>query len=197
MKISIKLLITCLLLVAAGSPYLSAQEEMLEAQWQAYQVRFHFIGQSSAYTCDGIESTLSRLLKLLGARDDIRVEASCYSSNKPERILRVKLAFALPVLADKTDIAAEIIPAQWQEVKIIGTQSRYLGEGDCELLEQFQRQVLPLLQIRNLKNKIRCIPYRQNYNSSRAHYSVLKAMEKMELEVNRDEEDIDSSQTTK
>ena len=93
--------------------------------------------------------------------------------------------------------ANQYFPLVVETANFYSTQA-CLDEGDCELLEQFQRQVLPLLQIRNLKkSKIRCIPYRQNYNSSRAHYSVLKAMEKTELEENRDEKHNVSSQTTK
>ena len=180
-----KFLNICLLIISASGITLPAQAETLEAQWQVHQVRFRFIGLSTLYTCDSIESTLKKLLRLLGARDDVRAQTSCITGIGPNRIHRVKLAFAVPVPADKTDITREIIPAQWQDVKIVGSFSRHLDPGDCELLEQFNRQVLPLLQVRNLSNKLNCVPFRGGFNTTRLNATVLKALEKTELEEGR------------
>ena len=171
----IKFPATCLLLITASGFTLSAKAEILEAQWQAHQVRFRFVGLSTAYTCDSIERKLMRLLRLLGARDDVRAQTSCTSGSSINRIHRVKLAFAMPVLADKTDISREIIPAEWQDVKVVSRLSGYLDPGDCELLEQFDRQVLSLLQVRIRKKRIRCIPYRGDFNSVSLKLTALKA----------------------
>ncbi len=165
----------------------SAYAEIIEAQWEAHQIRFRYSGFSSHYTCDGIRSTLKRLLKLLGARDDVRVESSCIDHLRPQRFHRTLLAFAMPVPADKTDISREIIPAEWQEVRITGVSSRYLDAGDCELVEQFQRQVLPKLSARNKKKKLRCIPYRHQLNTLNIKMIALKALEKTELEAEQDD----------
>ncbi|NKB38411.1 MAG: hypothetical protein GKR93_14810 [Gammaproteobacteria bacterium] len=164
-----------------------ASAETVEAQWKVHQVRFRFVGFSTAYTCDSIEYTLSRLLKILGARDDVRAEASCTSGRNPNRVQRVKLAFALPVLANDTDVSAEVFPARWEEVKVVGHSSRYLDSGDCELLEQFEREVMPKLQVKNTGRKIRCVPYRSELNRIRLKVSALKILEKKELETNREQ----------
>ena len=171
------------LIVAGGiSTNYSAQAEILEAQWEVHQIRFRYTGFSTHYTCDGIESALKRLLLLLGARDDVRVESSCLGNSNVQRFHRLLLAFAMPVPADKTDISREIIPAQWQDVRVTGIMSRHLDAGDCELLEQFQRQVLPHLQVRNLTRKIHCFPYRRAFNNLNIRMSALKVLEKTELE---------------
>ncbi len=166
----------------------SVRSEAIEAQWEVHQVRFLFTGFSTAYTCDGIEHSLRRLLKILGARDDVRVETSCTNGRDPNRIHRVKLAFAMPVPADSSDLSSEVFPARWEDVKVVGQSSRYLDNGDCELLEQFERQVMPKLKIKNTGRKIRCAPYRSEYNRIRVKISALKILEKTELEADRSPE---------
>ena len=121
----------------------------------------------------------------MGARNDARVEARCVSQNRVHRFHKLLLAFAMPVPADKTDISREIIPAEWQDVRVVGKLSRYLDAGDCELLEQFQRQVLPHLQVRNLGTKIHCFSNRGEFGHLRLRLSALKALEKTELEGGR------------
>ncbi len=163
----------------AGS---AVQAEILEAQWEVHQIRFRYVAFSTFYTCDGVERTLKRLLKLLGARDDVRVESICANPNRVQRFHKILLAFAMPVPADKSDLSREIVPAEWQEVRIVGNLSRYLDAGDCDLLEQFQRQVLPHLQVRQLKRKLNCIPSRRQYNNMRLRATALKVLDQTKLE---------------
>ena len=159
-----------------------AQVGSVEAQWEPYQIRFRYNGQSSLYTCQGLEQTLKKLLRIIGARDDMRVEARCSGFNRVERFQRVNMAFALPVPADKTDLSAEVIPAEWRQVRVSGVSSRYLDDGDCELVEAFERQVMPQLQIKNPGKKVRCVPYRQEFNRFNLRINALIALEQEELE---------------
>lgn len=168
--------------IVTGAGGCFADEQEIKAQWRAYQVRFRFVGQSSAYTCDGIEYTLKRLLRLMGARDDMRVQASCAFSRRPDQFHRVKMAFSMPVPADESDLSAEFIPAQWQKVRVAGLSSRYLDAGDCELLEQFERQVLPKLEVYNPGKRVRCIPYRREFNNIRLNLMAIVPLEQPELE---------------
>jgi len=175
-------LIFALIVASSGSADFAVQAEVLEAQWEVHQIRFRYKGFSTYYTCDGVERTLKRLLKLIGARGDVRVESKCINRNTIQQYHKILLAFAMPVPADKTDISREIIPAEWREVRIVGNLSRYLDAGDCELLEQFQRQVLPHLQVRETNKKLNCVPFRRQYNNLRFRMSALKALEKTKLE---------------
>ncbi len=159
-----------------------AEAAPVEAQWEVYQVRFRYTGMSSHYTCQGMENTLKRLLRLIGARDDMRVEARCSSFSRIERFQRVNMAFALPVPRDTTDISDEVFPAEWQEVRVSGVSSRYLDDGDCELLEEFERQVMPKLNIENTGRKIRCVPFKREFNRVNLRVKALIAQEQPELE---------------
>lgn len=192
-----RLLIFALIACSGFSLNFSVSAENLEAQWEVQQIRFRYTGFSTFYTCDGIERKLRRLLILLGARDDARVEALCNNQNRVDRFHKLQLAFAMPVPADKTDISREIIPAEWQDVRIIGKLSRYLDAGDCELLDQFQRQVLPHLQVRVLKKRLYCIPNRREMNNLGLRISALKALEKTELEDGRNDVSNETSQPDK
>ncbi len=192
-----RILIFVLMVTGSFGASYSVCAEILEAQWEVHQIRYRFVGLSTAYTCDSIERKLKRLLKLLGARDDIRAESSCVSGGRVDRFHRVKLAFAIPVPADRTDISREIIPAEWQEVKVVSRRSGHLDPGDCELLEQFERQVLPLLQVRNMNRRTHCAPSRSEFNSLRLRLTALKALEKTELEEGRNEERKDTEQSNK
>lgn len=179
-----------LVAISGFSLNFSVRAEILEAQWQAHQVKFTYSGFSTRYTCDGIERTLKRLLILLGARNDVRVEGKCNSRDKIERFQRTLLAFAIPVPADKTDISREIIPAQLEDVRITGSVSRFLDSADCELVEQFQQQVIPQLPTLKVSKRVHCIPNRSGMGNLNIRMTALKALEKTELE-----EASDSSQT--
>ena len=167
------------------APVSLLRAETIEAQWQVHQVRFQYMGLSTMYTCDGIENSLLRLLKLLGARDDARVETKCVNQLQARRFHRVLMAFAMPVPADKSDLSKEIFPAQYEEVRVVGSRSRLLNGGDCELLEEFERKVMPKLKVNKLGRKIRCIPNRREFNSLRYRVSALKMVETEELEPER------------
>ena len=185
MRINLKSLSIGVLITSVISAAIPAQTEIVEAQWEVHLIKFQYAGFSSHYTCDGVESTLRRLLKLIGARDDARVETNCHGSNEVKRFHMIKLAFSMPILADKTDLSREIFPAEWQKVRVAGNHSRYLDSGDCELLEHFQRHVMPHLYFRDIKKRVRCIPYRSQFNSLRFDVTALKALEKIDLEPAR------------
>ena len=161
-------------------------------------VKFYYDSSSNHYSCDGIRRKLKRLLILLGARHDVRVESSCPNEGRNlrnnyvrrlQRTHNVRLAFAMPVPADKTDISREIIPAEWRETRVVGKLSRYLNAADCELLARFQRQVMPYLHVRSDSNNLHCTQQRggydimNNYGSIRVRMTALKALEKTELEA--------------
>jgi hypothetical protein len=190
----------CLLLVVvfvfALTSSVPAKAEPIEAQWKVYQIRFNYYAFNTFYSCDAIERKLERLLILLGARDDARVEVKCYGSDslnrrREQRSYNLLLAFAMPVPADRTEISKEVFPAEWQETRVVGSLSRYLDGGDCELVDQFQRFVLPHLEVKRSNRSLHCLPMRRPSNKLRVHMTSLRALEKTELEkqVIQDAED--------
>jgi hypothetical protein len=167
-----------------------ASAESVEAQWEVYQIRFTYNGEFTYYSCDGIERKVRRLLNLLGARNDARVETECFSGNNlrtrgAQRIHRMNLAFALPVPAEKTDFSKERFPAEWQEVSMGGSLSRKLDGGDCELLSQFQRYVVPRLLLQQLNPNLSCFSINRPVARLRGKMKALKFVNETELEPGR------------
>ncbi len=190
-------LIFALIMLSIFSISYPVRSEILDAQWQVYQVRFYYTSFSTHYTCDGIERKLRRLLILMGARNDARVESACAdhrdlrsrSVKRFQRAHRLKLAFAMPVPVDETDIPGEVISAEWQKVRIVGSLSRHLDGDDCELLAQFQHQVAPQLLVRSMKKKLHCNPDHRKLGVQRTrqrlklYMTALMAITKKELEA--------------
>lgn len=119
-----------------------------QARWEAQQLELTFFFFTSIYTCEGIRAQLEKLLLAMGARDDIRFGGICY--NAPVRRLdqvdshRIQIAFSIPVQAEGGGTPGETFPAQWREVEIESGKPRSILPGDCELVAQFAKKVLPL-----------------------------------------------------
>jgi hypothetical protein len=180
-------LVFLLIVISSVATTTPASAEIIEAQWKVYQIRFNYYPFRTFYSCDAIERKLERLLLLLGARNDARVEMRCFGndnlkSRREHRSYKMLLAFAMPVPADKTDITKEIIPAEWKETRVAGSLSRYLDGGDCELVDQFQRFVIPHLEIKKSTNSLHCSPMRRPSSKLRIKMTSLRAVEKTELE---------------
>jgi hypothetical protein len=143
----------------------AAPEPALDAQWAQHHVDFYFFGhtgnQHIYYNCDAVESKVERLLRMAGARQDLKVRALC--SVGPERVaslIRVELDFKSPTLAPQQEAtkAGEVLPAaaRWQPVslRLGGTQG--FDQGDCLLVDQFRRQVLKYFDLRNITADLEC-----------------------------------------
>jgi hypothetical protein len=183
----VKYLVFLFIVTCSLTTSLKASAETIDAQWKVYQIRFHYFPFSTFYSCDGIERKLERLLMILGARDDARVEMKCFGNEdlrrrREQRSYRLLLAFAMPVPADKTDISKETFPAEWHETRVAGNISSRLDGGDCELVEQFQRYVVPQLEVKAKSRSLHCVPMRRPSNNLRVRMTALRAIEKTELE---------------
>lgn len=183
----VRYFIFLLIVICSLTTSLKVSAETIDAQWKVYQIRFNYFPFSTFYSCDGIERKLERLLKILGARDDARVEMRCFGNDdlrrrREQRSYRLLLAFAMPVPADKTDISKETFPAEWHETRVAGNISSRLDGGDCELVEQFQRYVVPQLEVKTKNRSLHCVPMRRPSNNLRVRMTALHAVEKNELE---------------
>lgn len=148
------------LVLGAGAAY----GDTLPAVWQAKQAKFHFFGLTSKYTCDGLKSKVKLLLRTLGARDDVKVEGGCsgLSFNAPQDSQSVVIGFAIPVPAEGWGSPGETFPAEWREVRLQSNKPRNLAWGDCELVEQLNKQVLTLFNARDVKDNTTCTPHQVN-----------------------------------
>lgn len=159
-----------------------------EGVWLRHELTFWYHGFTAYYSCESLADKLKLLLKAAGARDDARAiprgcgfgpyEITRFSSAQLEFYAFVPAALAPPPPAAPPPAApakqlgrdapklkrkdpADPQPGTgvWRTVELDGRKTRgFVDPGDCELVEQFVRQVLPFFTTRNVVNDLRCVP---------------------------------------
>jgi len=131
--------------------------------WQTHKYSFQFLGFTSTYSCDGLADRLKELLLGAGARVDAKSQPGACAApfGRPDKFARADLTFSTlaPLAA-----AAEGKPVKgaWRTVIFSAHSPRDLQIGDCELVEQFRQQVLPMFTTRNVVSNTTCIPNQES-----------------------------------
>lgn len=182
---------------AAAAPAVApAGADTVQAIWKHQEITFYFQSFTTFYSCMGLEGKLERVMRALGVHANVRVRsADCPSS--VARMPRVVMRVASPVEAtpqayaerDKTRSVRELtervrgksanpvdsleeFPAQWRKVSL--TRGRLaLEPGDCELIEELQRKVLPKLAVRVTDDDLRCSPNQLTLGQPRLQVEAL------------------------
>lgn len=137
--------------------------------WQKHHYSFAFLGFTSTYSCDGLADKLKLLLIAAGARHDVKSEPGACASGfgRPDKFARADLTFftlapgapgAAPG-ATATASGGKPVDGIWRPVAFADRSPRELSTGDCELVEQFRNNVLPMFTTRNVDNHTTCVPY--------------------------------------
>jgi hypothetical protein len=181
-----KLLVRRILAIATATPLAAlaaAAEAPVTGVWVHHEYDLSYMGFTSYYSCEGLEEKLKQLLLAAGARDDVKVRASCSNpTGGPSRISSAHVSFyalapapaAAPPAAAKAEAPAREIgrPAPaikaaaapeagvgaWKSVEFGTNQPLWLESGDCELVEQFDRELVPMLTTRNHTSHMTCVP---------------------------------------
>jgi hypothetical protein len=150
----------------AGGTAQAVPEPTVDAQWAEHHVDFFFFGHTGGqdvyYNCDALESKLERLLRMAGARSDVRVRAFCsMGTQRVDSNIRAELEFKSPTLTPQKETAkiGEQPPAaaaRWQPVRLRLGWTAGFDQGDCLLLDQFRRQVLKVFELRNVTADLPC-----------------------------------------
>ena len=148
------------------------------AVWKEQHLNFVYMGRTSRYSCDGLRDKLRAMLLDLGARRDIRISAiGCEGSSDPSLNIVVSTP-ALPDAAAKPlhagDLAA--VDARFETFTITSDPFRNMGIADCELVEEFTRQILPKLVTRDLKQDITCVPFQQSGSRFLVRGQILRTL---------------------
>jgi len=133
--------------------------------WQKHEYSFQFMGFTSTYSCDGLADKIKVLLLAAGARHDVKsTPGACASGfGRPDKFARADLTFyTLAPLGGGTPPEGKPVDGQWRPVSFTNRSPRELAVGDCELVEQFRNNVLPMFTIRNPENRTTCIPYQES-----------------------------------
>jgi hypothetical protein len=170
-------------LAAAAAP----DEQPLPGVWQKHEYTLSYAGFTSHYSCDGIADKVRLLLLAAGARDDLKVRGSCSDPlGAPSRISIARATFhtlapEAAAAAPPAGAAAEPVvraPGVWKAVEFKHLEPNWLEAGDCELVEQFDRELLPLFTTRNRQSRMTCVPHQHQLGSIALRFEVFAAVPK-------------------
>lgn len=169
-------------LLAQAPALAGPQDAEIEAVWKKQQITFVYNGYSTFYTCGGLRRKLRSILTEVGARDTLKLRG--YMCDEQAGSARFDIHFESPVeatpenVADLTDYTSEQrlvarvrgesladaanierFPASWETISFSRNRSMHLEPGDCELVEQMLRSILPRMSVQIVSNNLRCSPF--------------------------------------
>lgn len=147
------------------------------AVWTPKEVQFTYMGFTTHYTCDGLRDTVREMLLQLGARkDDLKVyETPCSGDpNRPNPFpgVKIKMSVLTPV-SGSTPAGVKPVQARWKTVKLPYRENGLNAAGQCELLEQFNKTVMPLFTTRNVDLNATCVPHQLSPIGTKLQAEVL------------------------
>jgi len=161
----------------AAEPAPAATREL--GVWQKHEYSFVFLGFTSTYSCDGLADKIQVLLIAAGARRDSKSQPGVCASGfgRPDKFARASLTFytLAPAGAD-APAGAKPVDAAWRSVALSPRSPRELSIGDCELVEQFRDNVLPMFTTRNIENHVSCVPHQDSGSNIDLRFESLAAI---------------------
>lgn len=179
-----KLFVAGALAVLGGSSAFAAQESApVQAIWKPQEFTFYYQSFTTLYSCESLESKLEQILRQVGAQAEVRVRSTDCGRGvvslpraeiqlispveaTPEAIDQMKKGASTRELAARVSgeraqalELAEQFPARWQRVTIgKGRLAPSIESGDCELLDQVRKKILPKLAVRVIEDNTPCPP---------------------------------------
>jgi hypothetical protein len=155
------------------------------AVWKEQHLEFSYMGRTARYSCQGLRDKMRSLLLDLGVRRDLQVALlGCNESAPLGRGYlgpRLSLIFSSPALPDASakplhpgDLMA--VDAHYEPFTLTSDAFRNYGVGDCELVEEFAREILPRLSAKNVKQDITCVPYQASGSRFLVRGEILRAV---------------------
>jgi len=179
-KLPLLALCASALLPIAGHAAAAKGADSVPATWKVQEIRYTYVGFTTAYNCDAAEDKLKEILLALGAHPATQVRAAGCDLNRPSRNFFVTITSATPApatdavvvptpgeksrqelierLGNKALIGSEQFPATWKSVDLSGDRKLNLRPGDCELMEGLRDNVLPKLSVKIESDKVQCTP---------------------------------------
>lgn len=174
----------------------SADGESVQAVWKPQQMNFEYRGYSTTYSCRSLEDKLELILRSVGAREDVQLNG--YACDEQMGIARFQILLQSPVVASEENIrelttrdakdelvarvngeklpSAADVPrfnAVWKTVSFARDRRMRLERGDCELVQQLRRQILPRMSVHIVKDDVRCSSGTGNVGPPRLIVSAL------------------------
>jgi hypothetical protein len=143
----------------------TAPTNIVMGTWQHHKASFSYVGVTTLYTCPGLEGQVGGILRHLGARRDVHVSArGCPGPyNTPSYTALVEADFY--TLAPVTGAAGPgTVDARWTPVEVTTRRPYFMGQGDCELIEEMKDFIIQNFSLRDVEYRTDCVPrqYRQD-----------------------------------
>ena len=173
-----------LLLAAAGVASAGSQQDdvAIEAVWKPLRMSFVYSGSGTLYSCSGLQAKLENILTSVGARGGVELRID--SCDDELAIARFQILLASPVAATPQnlheltsyDARDELIagvrgerlataeqlqrfPAVWKTISFATSREMKLAPGDCDLVKQLRKHILPQMSVRIVSDRVRCSPF--------------------------------------
>jgi hypothetical protein len=136
------------------------------AVWKEQHLTFFYVGRTARYSCQGLRDKVRLLLLELGARHDLKVSVQSCDESAPHMAgsslgPTLGVVFSSPAMPDagaKPASGSSSVDARFMPFTLTSDVFRNIGLGDCELIEEFTRQILPKMTTRDVRREIACIP---------------------------------------
>jgi hypothetical protein len=159
-----------------------AAAEPIEAVWKVQKLTFEYRGDSTFYSCGGLRQKLEAILTRLGAHESLRLNG--FACNDRFGTPTFQIILASPVLATEENLRTlttytseqELVarargerlpraedlqrfPAHWETVSFSRDRRMRIEPGDCELVRQLSRAILPYLTVRIVEDRLFCTSF--------------------------------------
>ena len=170
-------IVTVLGILAGAGTVMAAEPGADEsAVWTPKESHFLYQGFTAEYSCDGLRDKMRRVLLLLGARADLKLQSSCSNPSGPDPFPGVWIKMnVLQPAPQAAGAAANTVPAHWQSVNLVLERDPLAAATDCELVEQVKTHVLPLFTVRNVRFHSACVPHQPQIGGTQLTAEVLVA----------------------
>ena len=152
--------------VLGSAPAASTSAPLTPGSWQKHQYSFQFMGFTSTYSCNGLADKLKVLLLAAGARADVKSQPGACAAGfgRPDKFARADLTFytLAPLAADHAETGEKPVSGRWRAIAFAYQSPRDLQIGDCEVVEQFRTNLLPMFSTRNIEDRTTCIPHQES-----------------------------------
>jgi hypothetical protein len=139
-----------------------APADVVPGIWQHHKVTVSYFGITAAYSCDALEDHVRSILLHLGARPDAKVNANgCPGGpDRPSHNAWIETNFYTLVPADAASASsAATVKAHWAAREITPRQPYFMGDGDCELIEQMKDLISKNFSLRDVQYQTECVPH--------------------------------------
>jgi hypothetical protein len=142
----------------SASPVAAA--DVVAAVWQHHKMTVNYFGVTAAYSCDALEQHVRDILLHFGARKDVKVDANgcARGPEVPSHDAWIQTDFYTLAPAESA-AAKDTVKAHWAAREVTPHRPSFMGDGDCELIEQVKDLISKSFALRELQYRSECVPH--------------------------------------